>query len=78
MSELTLSDLKVSESGVIESLEGESDLRQRLMELGLVKGTKVTVKRFAPLGDPMEILVRGYNLSLRKEDAALVRVSKLS
>ena len=57
--------------------EGEEDLHHRLKELGLVAWTKVFVKRFAPLGDPMEILVRGYSLSLRKQDASKVIVKRI-
>lgn len=56
--------------------EGEEDLHYRLKELGLVKGTSVLVKRLAPLGDPMEIILRGYSLSIRKQDAAKILVRK--
>ena len=69
-----LSDLKIKEIGTIESYLGESTIQCRLKELGLVAGTKVKVKRFAPLGDPMEIEIRGYNLSIRKEDAQQIVV----
>lgn len=69
-----LSALRVSETGIIQSYLGKGDLHHRLRELGLVRGTAVTVKRFAPFGDPMEILVRGYSLSLRKKDAAEILV----
>ena len=71
-----LDRLTAGESGMIEAYKGQQDLHQRLKELGLVKGTLVTVKRFAPLGDPMEIMVRGYHLSIRKQDAATILVSK--
>lgn len=69
-----LSDLKVSEKAVIQGFQGESILHERLMELGVVPGTRVLLKRFAPLGDPMEIIVRGYSLSIRKEDAKQIIV----
>ena len=65
----TLGDLKVGDRGVIASLEGKPILTQRLLEMGLTEGTEVEVIRFAPMGDPMEIRLRGYLLSLRKEDA---------
>ena len=71
-----LSKLKIKESGVISSFSGESPIRERLMELGLVPGTEIKVKRFAPLGDPMEIVLRGYSLSIRKEDANLILVKQ--
>jgi len=76
---LRLDQLKTGERGVVEGYEGEADLHYRLKELGLVRGTGVQVKRFAPLGDPMEIVLRGYSLSLRKQDAAkiLVRLQAL-
>ncbi len=73
---ISLDQLKADESGVIQAYQGQQDLHQRLKELGLVRGTFVTVKRFAPLGDPMEILVRGYHLSIRKQDAATILVLK--
>jgi ferrous iron transport protein A len=73
---ITLDRLSVGESGVIEAYKGQQDLHQRLKELGLVRGTFISVKRLAPLGDPMEILVRGYHLSIRKQDAATILVSK--
>ncbi len=72
-----LSDLKVSDKAVIRGFQGESILQERLMELGVVPGTAVLLKRFAPLGDPMEIIVRGYSLSIRKEDAKQILVEPL-
>lgn len=74
MKRLSLDQLKVGERGVVEGYEGEEDLHYRLKELGLVRGTKVLVKRFAPLGDPMEIVLRGYSLSIRKQDAAKILI----
>lgn len=71
-----LDQLKAGESGIIRRYEKAEDLHHRLKELGLVQGTKITVKRFAPFGDPMEILVRGYKLSIRKQDAAKILVEK--
>lgn len=75
---ITLDQLKAGESGIIRGYERAEDLHHRLKELGLVEGTPITVKRFAPFGDPMEILVRGYKLSIRKQDAAKIRVEKKS
>ncbi len=70
----TLDQLKTGEAAVVLGYEGEEDLHYRLKELGLIRGTVVQVKRFAPLGDPMEIILRGYNLSIRKQDASKILV----
>ncbi len=64
------------ESGVISSLSGEGDTQQRLLEMGVSDGAEVEVLRFAPLGDPMEIYVRGFHLTLRKSEAALVQLDE--
>jgi len=74
MKSIRLDQLKAGETGVVLGYEGEEDLHFRLKELGLIRGTKVFVKRFAPLGDPMEIVLRGYSLSIRRQDAAKIRV----
>ena len=70
----TLDQLKVKESGVVEALHGEGAVQQRMMEMGVIDGAEVEVLRFAPLGDPMEIFVRGFHLTLRKAEAALVEL----
>ncbi len=70
-----LSELEVSEVADIEHVGGERAFRRRLMELGLVPGTRVELKAVAPLGDPLELLVRGASLSIRRADAALVLVT---
>ena len=70
----TLGDVAVGESGEVVKLHGEGALRRHLMDLGLLKGTEFTVVKVAPLGDPVEIKVRGYELSIRKEEAAIVEV----
>ena len=72
----TLGDVKVGESSTIVKLHGEGALRRHLMDLGLIKGTSFKVVKVAPLGDPVEINVRGYELSIRKEEAAVARSSK--
>jgi Fe2+ transport system protein FeoA len=69
---MTLSHLKVGESGRIASVNGPADVRRRLLEMGLTPGVHVRVVRFAPLGDPMDVEVRGYHLSLRKHEAGQV------
>jgi ferrous iron transport protein A len=76
MNRTNLDQLKAGEWGVIEGYQGEEDLHYRLKELGLVRGTRVLVKRFAPMGDPMEVVLRGYSLSIRKQDASKILVQK--
>lgn len=74
---VSLDRLRSGERGIILEYKKEEGLHFRLKELGLVAGTLVLVKRFAPLGDPMEILVRGYSLSLRKHDASKIIVKRI-
>lgn len=71
-----LSTLLPGEKGVVLGYEDVSPLNVRLRELGLVKGTSVTLLRFAPFGDPMELKVRGSNISLRKQDAARIFIER--
>ena len=70
----TLKDVKIGESAVIEKLHGEGALKRRIMDMGLTRGTQVYVRKVAPLGDPLELTVRGYELSVRKADAELIEV----
>ena len=70
----TLRDLKVGDTSVIVKLHGEGALKRRIMDMGLTKGTEIYVRKVAPLGDPMELTVRGYELSVRKGDAELIEV----
>jgi ferrous iron transport protein A len=70
----TLRDVKIGESAVIEKLHGEGALKRRIMDMGLTHGTEVYVRKVAPLGDPMELTVRGYELTVRKADAELIQV----
>ena len=70
----TLKDVKVGESTRVVRVNGQGALRRRVMDMGVTKGTKIYVRKMAPLGDPIEINVRGYELSLRKEDAASIEV----
>ncbi|ABL78374.1 FeoA family protein [Thermofilum pendens] len=69
-----LSELKPGEKGIVTRVEGPSAVRKRLLDMGLVKGTEVVVIRRAPLGDPIELLVKGYNLSIRKAESDYVYV----
>ena len=70
----TLRDVKVGEKAIIAKLHGEGVLKRRIMDMGLTRGTEVFVRKVAPLGDPMELTVRGYELSVRKGDAELIEV----
>lgn len=72
----TLKDLKVGESAKVVKLHGQGAVRRRIMDMGITKGTTVKVHKLAPLGDPIEITVRGYQLSLRKADAQMVEVEQ--
>lgn len=74
---MTLAKLMVGQNGNIISVGGKGALRMRLLDMGLIPGTKVAVKKIAPLGDPMQISVRGYELTLRKEDAANIELDEV-
>lgn len=70
----TLRDVKCGETVRVKKLTGEGAVKRRIMDMGITKGTEVFVRKVAPLGDPVEVTVRGYELSLRKEDAIMVEV----
>ena len=71
---MTLKELAVGRSGLITAVGGEGNLRCRLLDMGLIPNTKVTVVKIAPMGDPMEIRLRGYELTLRMDDAAQIEI----
>lgn len=70
----TLKDTKIGETVKVVKLHGEGAVKRRIMDMGITKGVDVTVRKVAPLGDPVEITVRGYELSLRKADAEMIEV----
>ena len=70
----TLRDAKIGSTVKVIKVHGEGAIRRRIMYMGLTKGVEIYVRKFAPLGDPIEITVRGYELSLRKEDAKMIEV----
>ena len=70
----TLRDVKCDSSAVVVKLHGEGATKRRIMDMGITKGTSVYVRKVAPLGDPLEITVRGYELSLIKSDAQMIEV----
>jgi ferrous iron transport protein A len=70
----TLKDIAVGRSAQVVKIHGEGPIKRRLMDMGLTRGIEVRVRKVAPLGDPIEITLRGYELSLRKADAAMIEV----
>ena len=74
----TLKDVKVGESATVSALTGAGALKRRIMDMGLTKGTRVYVRKVAPLGDPVELTVRGYELSIRKDEAASIEVTDVA
>ncbi len=70
----TLKDAKIGETVTVVKLHGEGAVKRRIMDMGLTKGVEVYIRKVAPLGDPIELTVRGYELSLRKADADMVEV----
>lgn len=70
----TLKNVSCGETVTITKLHGQGAVKRRFMDMGLTKGTEIYVRKVAPLGDPVEINVRGYELSLRKEDAVMIEV----
>ena len=70
----TLKDVKVKETVKVVKLHGEGAVKRRIMDMGITKGVEIYVRKVAPLGDPVEVTVRGYELSLRKADAEMVEV----
>lgn len=70
----TLKDAKVGETVKVVKLTGEGAVKRRIMDMGITKGVEIYVRKVAPLGDPVEVTVRGYELSLRKADAEIIEV----
>ena len=72
---MTLKELKIGESAVIDTVGGTGELRQHFLDMGLIPGEKVTLVKFAPMGDPMELQIHGYELTLRLDDAARIEIT---
>ena len=70
----TLKEIKVGETAKVVKLYGEGAVKRRIMDMGITKGVELCVRKVAPLGDPMEVTVRGYELSIRKADAEMIEV----
>lgn len=73
----TLKNAKVGETVKVVKLHGQGAVKRRIMDMGITKGVQIYVRKFAPLGDPMELQVRGYELSLRKADADMIEVEEI-
>ena len=71
---ISLDQLEKGETGLIKNVTGEGRIRRRLFDMGVTPGAKVTLRKKAPMGDPIEVTIRGYELSLRKVEAALVNI----
>ena len=72
----TLKDVKVGKSAKVVKLHSEGALKRRIMDMGITKGVEVRVRKVAPLGDPIELTVRGYELTLRKSDAEMIEIEE--
>ena len=71
---MTLGEAKVGSTVVVTKIDGDGAYKRRIMDMGITKGTELYIRKVAPLGDPIEVTVRGYELSVRKEDAKCVQV----
>ena len=72
---MTLKEVSVGQTVEVAKLDGEGPVKRRIMDMGITKGVEVYVRKVAPLGDPIEVTVRGYELSIRKADAAMIEVN---
>ena len=73
----TLKDAKVGQTYKVVKLHGQGAIKRRIMDMGITKGVQIYIRKFAPLGDPMELQVRGYSLSLRKADADMIEIEEI-
>ena len=72
----TLKDVKVNQTARVVKVHGEGPVRRRIMDMGITKGVEIYVRKVAPLGDPMELNLRGYELTLRKADASMIEIEQ--
>ena len=73
---MTLREVKPGETVIVKKISGEGAIKRRIMDMGITKGIEICVRKVAPLGDPIEITVRNYELSVRKADAELIEIEK--
>lgn len=71
---MVLKDVKIGQTVTVKKITGQGPVKRRIMDMGLTKGTEVYVRKVAPLGDPIELTIRGYELSIRKADADMIEV----
>lgn len=74
---MTINDLQIGQQGIISAVGGEGALRLRFLDMGLIPGTKVLLQKVAPMGDPIQIQVRGYELTIRREDAKMIGLQEV-
>lgn len=74
---MTINDLKIGDSGIIDKVGGEGPLRLRFLDMGLIPGTAVTLQKIAPMDDPIQIHLRGYELTIRREDAKKITLREV-
>lgn len=74
---MTIDDLEIGQCGTITVVGGEGALRLRFLDMGLIPGTQVQLQKIAPLGDPVQIRVRGYELTIRREDAKMIQIQEV-
>lgn len=72
---MTLKEVKIGDTVLVKKIHGEGAVKRRIMDMGITKGTEIFVRKVAPLGDPIEITIRGYELSVRKIDAEMIEVA---
>lgn len=73
---MTINDLQIGQQGIITAVGGEGALRLRFLDMGLIPGTQVQLQKVAPMGDPIQIRVRGYELTIRREDARMIELQE--
>lgn len=71
----TLRDVQIGETSTVVKIHGSGALKRRIMDMGITKGTEISVRKVAPIGDPIEVTVRGYELSIRKDDADILEMA---
>lgn len=74
---MTINDLQIGQQGIISAVGGEGALRLRFLDMGLIPGTRVLLQKIAPMGDPIQIQVRGYELTIRREDAKMIDLQEV-
>lgn len=74
---MTINDLQIGQQGIISAVGGEGALRLRFLDMGLIPGTSVLLQKVAPMGDPIQIQVRGYELTIRREDAKMIGLQEV-